>query len=193
MNVCCESAVVCGPARVTNGGSQGHGHWQVWLREWQGTLMTATERNVPSVYSWLEAQVDEIVRANNLTQVSTFLVMNTQYSFRDSSLLQSWCIMHALLGCSRDVCCGTGDAGLEGGFCNTPVAKALQRRREASSGGGQGEGQAACTQHRCPLAVPVRGGNTHIFPALHRLSRKVVLLGHEPGMLTKDWRFGACR
>ena len=31
--------------------------------------MSAAERNVPSIYSWLEAQVNDAVRANNLTQV----------------------------------------------------------------------------------------------------------------------------
>ncbi|CAL8462876.1 g2410 [Coccomyxa elongata] len=49
--------------------TQGQGQWQTWLREWQGTLMSAAERNVPSIYSWLEAQVHDAVQANNLTQV----------------------------------------------------------------------------------------------------------------------------
>jgi len=48
---------------------QDQGHWQLWLREWQGSLMTLAERNVPSIYSWVEAQVDDLVRANNLTSV----------------------------------------------------------------------------------------------------------------------------
>jgi hypothetical protein len=30
--------------------------------------VAAAERNVPSVYAWLEVQVDEAVRAHNLTQ-----------------------------------------------------------------------------------------------------------------------------
>ena len=33
----------------------------------------------------------------------------------------------------------------------------------------------------------------HIFPSLDGLFENVVLLGHEPGTLTKSWRFGACR
>lgn len=68
------------------GGWQGQGHWQVWLREWQGTLMTAAERNVPSVYSWLEAQVDDVVRANNLTQVFSSCHVHSQMRERFGSI-----------------------------------------------------------------------------------------------------------
>ncbi len=43
----------------------------------------AAERNVPSFYAWLEVQVDEAVRANNLTQAGLPLVLRIQHATGD--------------------------------------------------------------------------------------------------------------